>query len=317
MTVNLRNVDLNLLTVFDAVMRDGSLSTAARSLGMTQPAVSNAVARLRETFDDSLFVRGRYGMSPTPRATELSGPIREALEILQTTFDSSLAFDPARSQRTFHLAMGDYGELVLLPALLRRIRACGSGLSIRTHPDNDPETLDRLLRGVVDIAFDYRVADDERLEARRLGEEDVVVVAREGNPHVGRRLTKKGYLEASHVVLAQSDGRRTMLESLWNQHDSIPRKVAARVGHFAAMPGLVAQSDCLATLPKRMAEQAVRRWPLAVHRLPFASGRVATYMIWHRSRERDKGHAWLRETILDLSAPVRPRPDPGARRRPR
>lgn len=300
MTVSLRNVDLNLLTVFDAVMRDGNLSVAARALGMTQPAVSNAVARLRDTFDDALFVRGRYGMSPTPRATELSGPIREALDILQETFDSSLVFDPTRSSRAFHLAMGDYGELVLLPALLRRLRECGGDLSIHTHPDEDPDTLERLRRGAVDFAFDHRAPDDERLEGCPLGEEEVVVIAREGHPTVGRRLTKKAYLEAKHVVLARPDTNRTLLESLWRQHDTIPRKIAARVRQYAAMPGLVAQSDCLATLPKRLAQQATRSSPLAIHRLPFASGRVTTYLVWHRSRARDKGHAWLKETILDL-----------------
>ncbi len=302
MTANLRNVDLNLLTVFDAVMRDGNLSLAARTLGMSQPAVSNAVARLRDTFDDPLFVRGRYGMTPTPRATELCGPIREALGILQETFDSTAAFDPARSDRTFHLAMGDYGELVLLPTLLRRIRESGDSLSIHTHPDTEADTVERLERSALDFAFGYRPPDNERLESCPLGKEEIVVIARKDHPRIGKHLTKKAYLEARHIVLAQPDSNRTVLESLWSQHDSIPRKVSARVRQYAAMPGLVAQSDCMATLPRRMAEFAAHNTSIEIHRLPITSGRVSSFMIWHRSRERDKGHAWLKDVILSLGA---------------
>lgn len=314
MTVNLRNVDLNLLTVFDAVLRAGSLSSAARTLGMSQPAASNALARLRDTFDDPLFIRGRQGMTPTARATELGGPVREALAILQEALDTSPSFDPARSDRTFHLAMGDYGELVLLPALLRHLGEIGDRMRIHTYPDGDADTQGRLRRGAIDFAFGYAMPSDTQLDGCAIGEEEVVVIARAGHPAIGKRLTRKAYLAARHVVLAEPDARRTVLESLWPEHDSIPRNVAARVQQYAAMPGLVATSDCLATLPRRLAEQAVQGAALELHRLPFASGRVEACMVWHRSRERDAGHAWLKQTILDLIARARRRSRGSVRR---
>ncbi len=303
MTASLRGIDLNLLTVFDAVMREESFSRAAGTLGMTQPAVSNAVARLRHTFDDPLFVRTRYGMTPTERASELIGPVREALGILQETLDSATAFDPARSNRTFRLAMGDYGELILLPALLRLFGDCGGDMTVQVDPESDVDSLAGLKRGAVDFFFDYRPPDDAQLDACSLGDEEVVVIARQAHPLAGKRLTKKTYLAAKHVVLTQRDASRTLLESLWPQHESIPRKVMARVRQYAAMPSLVVQTDCLATLPRRMAELSAQRFPLEIYPLPFSSRRVPSYMIWHRSRARDKGHRWLKQAIQEMAAP--------------
>ncbi len=302
MKPHLRSVDLNLLTVFDAVMREPNFSAAAVSLGMTQPAVSNAVARLRDTFGDALFVRGRHGMTPTPRARELVGPVREALDIIRGALDPAADFDPSRSDRVFHLALGDYGELVLLPFLLRRLRDCGGNLAIHTYPEHDPESLALVKEGRLDFFFDYRPPEDDQLDACVLGEEEAVVIARRRHPVVKRRLTKKMYLEAGHVVLGRPHPNQTLLEALWRDRGPLPRRVAARVRQYAAMPRLVAQSDCLATVPRRMAEQAARGLPIAIHRLPFDLGPIPTWMVWNRALERDKGHAWLKQAILEIAA---------------
>jgi len=301
MKVNLRSVDLNLLTVFDAVIQEGKMSAAAQALNMTQPAVSNAVARLRLTFDDELFIRSRYGMSPTPKASELIGPIREALNIIRATLDPSVEFDPASSTRAFNLAIGDYGELILLPALLRIFSECGGDMSIHTYPEHDDESLQLVKQGKLDFFFDYHPPQGDQLDYCAIGEDEVVVIARNNHPQLKGKLTKKDYLAGKHVVLKQGDQSATLLDMLWEDQTLAPRKVMAKVRQYVAMPGLVTQTDCLATVPLRMAEQYAQSYALTIHPFPFNLSTVTSYMIWHRSLARDKGHRWLKNIILDLA----------------
>lgn len=303
MKVNLRSVDLNLLTVFDAVIREGKLSLAAEALGMTQPAVSSAVARLRLTFADELFVRSRYGMSPTPKATQLIGPVREALSIIQDALDPDVEFDPASSDRVFNLAVGDYGELVLLPALLKVFSECGGDMSIHTFAEHDSESLQLVKQGQMDFFFDYQPPQDDQLDYCLLGEEEVAVIARKNHPLLKNgKLSKKNYLAAKHIVLKQRRHDLTLLEMLWGEKKPIPRKVMARVRQYVAMPGLVVQTDCLATVPRGMAEHYAKSHPLVIQPLPFSLNRVKTYMIWHKALARDKGHRWLKDVILGFLA---------------
>ncbi|MEM6580561.1 MAG: LysR substrate-binding domain-containing protein [Pseudomonadota bacterium] len=297
MTTNLRSVDLNLLTVFDAVVSEGSLSAAGELLGMTQPAVSNAVSRLRLTFKDELFIRSRRGMSPTPRARELYPLVREALDKLQTLFDPDGEFDPHNSQRRFKLAIGDYGELVLLPVLLNLFNQYDGNLSIETFPELDTDSLALARQAQIDFYFDYRPPDNDQLDYALLGTEDAVVIARKGHPKFCNRINRNAYLSAQHIVLRRTR-RQTLLERIWAQ--PVKRQVMAEVMQYAAMPELVLQSDCIATVPRRMAEYYAQLQPLTILPLPLKESKVSAYMIWHRSMEKDKGHTWLKDLILSL-----------------
>jgi len=301
MKVNLRSVDLNLLTVFDAVMREGKLSDAAVKLGMTQPAASNAVSRLRLTFDDDLFIRTRQGMVPTPKAKELIGPIREALELIQGSLDPSSDFDPDVSERTFKLAIGDYGEIILLPALLSIFSQHQGALRIQTFPEMDKTSYELVKQAQIDFYFDYKPPVDEQLDFCQIGEEEVVVIARKGHPTITTKLSQKDYLDANHVILDFRHHDLTMLEDLLRVKKRIPRKAMAEVRQFVSVPELVTKTDCIATVPRKMAEYYSKRDEINIFPLPFKIDKGKAYMIWHKAMNRDKGHQWLKNNIIELA----------------
>ncbi len=300
MSINLRSVDLNLLTVFDAVMEHGKLSHAANTLAMSQPAVSNAVARLRLTFHDELFIRSRHGMVPTQRANELIIPVRQALKMLQGALNPESAFDPNTSNRTFKLAMGDYGELVLLPALLSVFRQYQGDMQIQTHPEVSQHSFELVKHAQIDFYFDYKPPIEEQLNYCQIGEEEVVVIARKNHPVFKTSLSHDDYMNAKHIILKFNHHSLTMLEDFLRVNKRIPRKVMAQVRQYVAIPGLITHTDCIATVPKKMAEYYAQREAINVFPFPFELEKTPTYMIWHKSMNQDSGHLWLKEQILTL-----------------
>lgn len=310
MTINLRSVDLNLLTVFDSVMEHGKLSHAADSLAMSQPAVSNAVARLRLTFHDELFIRSRHGMVPTQRAKELIIPVRQALKMLQGALNPDNAFNPNQSSRTFKMAIGDYGELILLPALLSIFSQYKGALQIQTLPEVTGQSFDLVKQGQIDFYFDYKPPIEEQLDYCQIGEEEVVVITRKNHPTIQTQLTHHDYMAAKHIILKFHHHSLTMLEDYLRVNKRIPRKVMAEVRQYVAIPGLITHTDCIATVPRKMAEYYAQREAINIFPFPFEMEKTPTYMIWHQSMNQDQGHAWLKEQVLTLvklanSAPPR------------
>ncbi len=300
MAINLRSVDLNLLTVFDAVMEHGKLSYAADNLGMSQPAVSNAVARLRLTFKDELFIRSRHGMLPTQRAQELISPIRQALELVQNTLNPESAFNPNVSKRTFKLAIGDYGELILLPALLSMLSQYKGGLQIQTYPEVNASSYELVKHGQIDFYFDYKPPQDEQLDYCQVGEEEVVVIARKQHPLFKTKLSHDDYLSAQHIILNFDHASLTMLEDFLRINKRIPRKVLAEVRQYVAIPGLITHTDCIATVPRKMAEYYARREDIKIFPFPFEMGKTSSFMIWHKAMNQDQAHLWLKNKIIKL-----------------
>ncbi len=300
MGINLRSVDLNLLTVFDAVMEKGKLSHAAQTLGMTQPAVSNAVARLRLTFNDELFIRARHGMLPTPRAQELFQPIRLALQTIKATLDPERSFDPNTSERTFKMAIGDYGELILLPALLGLINPFTGRLKIETFPEMDAKSLELVKQGQIDFYFDHKPPTEAQLDYCQVSEEEVVVICRKNHPHIKKTLTQQEYLQSRHIILKVQHHNLTMLEDFLQTDTLIARNVLAEVRQYVAIPELITQTDCIATVPKRMAEHYAQQRELTILPFPFKIKKSKAYMIWHTSLNQDQAHSWLKESMFKL-----------------
>ncbi len=300
MAINLRSVDLNLLTVFAAVMEHGKLSGAAEHLGMSQPAVSNAVARLRLTFKDELFIRSRHGMLPTQRAKELIAPVLQALEIVQNALNPENTFDPNQSNRTFKLAIGDYGELILLPALLSIFSQFKGDLQIQTFPEVNNESFELVKQGQIDFYFDYKPPIEEQLDYQQIGEEEVVVITRKNHPIFKTHLSHDDYLNAKHIILKFHHSSLTMLEDFLRINKRIPRKVMAEVRQYVAIPGLIMQTDCIATVPKKMAEYYAQHQAIKIFPFPFEMEKTKTFMIWHKAMNQDQGHQWLKQKTLDL-----------------
>ena len=299
MKLNLRSIDLNLLPVFAAIMEAGQLSRAAAQLGMSQPAISAALQRLRHTLDDDLFVRTRQGMEPTPRARELHLLLAPQLASLGDVLDPGNRFDPVSSQRHFRLLSADYFEMVMLPPLLQRIRHRAPNVVLEIAPAGD-NMAEMLHKAHADLAVDAFVQEDSRLHREVLVEENLVVVARRGHPLFKGRCSKSRFLEAEHVVLPDRN-RRLPLDQILNA-PGWQRRTGARVTQFASMLAVCARSDMIATVPERLARHYAKALQLQVLPFPVSIPPVPIYMLWAEAQERDPAHRWPRQQLTDSLA---------------
>ncbi len=294
-------LDLNLLRVFDALMQEGHLTRAAERLHLSQPAVSNALARLREQLGAPLFVRNARGMTPTAQALALYGPVRAALRLLQDGLAPEAAFEPQHAEQRFHLSMNDYAQFALLPALLARVRDQAPLLVLQVEPDAADTLPTRLAAGTLDLALDYLHFEAPELCYQALHQEELVVIARQGHPALsrgGRSISLARYEAARHVTIPPRAGRGSPLEIVLGSA-KVRRRVGLFVPGYMAIPGVVAQSDLLGTVPRRLADASATSLPLAVLPLPFAMPPVQVSLIWHRQQDGNRGLQWLRQQVVE------------------
>ncbi|OUS27081.1 hypothetical protein A9Q99_17945 [Gammaproteobacteria bacterium 45_16_T64] len=296
MKLNLRAIDLNLLTVFDALMAEGKLSLAAEKLNMTQPAASNALQRLRVTLNDELFIRTRNGMIPTHRAKELHLPIAEALTLIASSLGEEPSFDVATSHRTFTIAATDYGETVLLNRLMAQTQH-NRGISFILSGNPGEHHNNRLAQGELDLIIDYTIEGDRNLEYEQLTSEEVVLIANQHHPRIQGQCSKEQYFHEYHVVLPQRGKNARPLETLID--DTLKkRNIAAQVTQFSAMPPLVGDSDLIAVMPRRQAEIFKDAFGLALLPLPFDLPAIPLFQSWHHTRNNDPALLWLRQALI-------------------
>ena len=238
MKVNLRGVDLNLLTIFEAIWEERQMSRAATRLGMSQPAVSQALGRLRLQFKDELFIRSRQGMKPTPRAAALASDVRDALGSVRAALTPSDSFDPDERAREFTIAFARYGELTLFPLLLDALAPHAATLKVRSHPADRADVFDLLRDNEADVGFDYREPADDSLHSCLFERENMVVIARRDHPRLGDTFTAQDYFRESHVVLAVTEEQRVFYESVFSAGDE-RRTIAAEAQQAVAIPALV------------------------------------------------------------------------------
>ncbi|MEO6293782.1 MAG: LysR family transcriptional regulator [Burkholderiaceae bacterium] len=307
-TPNFRTLDLNLLRVFDEVMAERSLTKAAHNLALTQPAVSNAMRRLRETLGDDLVRRSGQGLEPTPRANALWPAVREALRQLQETLIPN-PFDPATSTAIFVLAMADATAAELIPGLLTLVERDAPGVAIRVVPlsTRDPRKL--LEREEADLAIGHFPAVLADLTAsaqsggvisfahQRLYDGEYVCVMRSGNPLAHGPLTLNRFCAARHMLVSFS-GRPfgfvdEALASLQRQ-----RRIVLTVNQFFTAGRVVAQSDLLTVLPRHFVRVADVGKELVIHPLPFDMPVVHVDALWHQREQHNSAHQWLRSAIV-------------------
>lgn len=313
----LRDLDLNLLVLFDAVMTTRQLTTAAKRLGMTQSAASQALGRLRSSLDDELFIRSRSGMTPTAVALALAPQIASALSTLRDALQGASGFDPATAERSFRVAFGSIGELSLLPGLLRACIDAGPGLSVVSIPGSAEEALQRVQRGEADLCMDYAPPRGPNLAHARLGDDALVVIARRGHPRIRRRVSVQRFFRERHVILCLDGDRRSRVEERINRR-GLRRRVAAEASHYASIPALVLASDALAIVPRSLVAGGMLRDQLVVAPVPFDVAPLPLHAIWHEAFTGDPGHRWLRETVAASAAasPTTPCTLPPGRPRP-
>lgn len=300
--MNLSAIDLNLLRIFEALMSERQVTRAGRKLGLSQPAMSNALNRLRFLFKDELLVRGPAGMQPTPRALELEVPIRQALQQIEAVLRAGQGFAPATARRGFAVGFADYAGALLLPALTARLRSA-PGIDLRVEPTDGEAAAAAVDAGGLDAALGTFPAPLPRLRQAPLFEESPVCVARRDHPELARGLGLETYLALSHLRVTSQEGPERALAQLLEER-GLERRVALSLPQLLLAPEALAGSDLLGTMGERLARRAAERWPLAVWAPPFDLPRFRLSLVWHRRNDNDPAQQWLRETLQSLAATV-------------
>jgi DNA-binding transcriptional LysR family regulator len=303
---SLSAVDLNLLVVLDAILTEGNVTRAAERVGMTQPAMSQALARLRRLFDDPLFVRTPRGMIATARASELAAPVRRALGEIDRALASSPSFDPRTARRAFTLATLDHGELVILLPLLQRLAAEAPGIDLRVRPLRFADLEEELESGAVDLAIGVLAPGDEpSLNGQKLFREHFVCMVRADHPEVGATLSLAEYVALDHALVSPR-GRPGSLVDAELAKRGLERRVALVVPHFAVAPMIVARSDLVLTVPERIAHAFAAMLPLRTVPPPLELPGFDVVQLWHERRQQDRPHTWLRGLVLSVCRSLKP-----------
>lgn len=308
--MNISAVNLNLLVALEALLSEQNVGRAAARVGITQGAMSNALRKLRDLFDDPLFIRTHRGMLPTPRARALSGPVRDGLTQLRKAIEYGELFDPAHSNRTFTVAMTDYAELMVFTQLMREVTPMAPGMQIRVRRLEGifiaPEEM--LRNGTTDLALGFfppANALDATLQSSDLFTEENVCIGRPDNLVMRpKRLTLKAFASASHVGNFAKPERRGLIDDLLLPL-GIRRRLALTTPHLLAVAHVVANSALIAVVPSGLAQRYRQSLRLAVRKLPFSMPRFCMRMLWHERFNNDSAHAWLRNRIVQCSAQAR------------
>lgn len=296
-TLELKNVDLNLLVVFRQLLHDRHVSKAAESLGLSQPGISNALNRLRQLFDDKLFVRTSRGMQPTPFAEALADPLIAALGAIQGTLNRRSLFDPLVSSRQFVIAMADVGEIYFLPRLMGRLTVAAPSVGIDAVSNRALNLKELLEEGKVDLAIGFLPELKTDVYQRRLFRQRYVCLFREGHPLGGADFTVENFGRASHVIVMSGKGHARINELV--DRAVRGRTVKLRIPHFVALPEILQATDLIATVPEKIAEHLVRSFRLEFVRHPVVLPDFQINLFWHAKYHHEPGNQWLRGLICD------------------
>jgi DNA-binding transcriptional LysR family regulator len=304
--LHLPSLDLNLLVALDALLSERNVTRAAARVGVTQSAMSHALGRLRTLVDDPVLVRTGSGMAATPRAEALAGPLRKALEDVRSLLRPPAPFDPDTAQLRARIATSDYGELVLVPPVVRRIEASAPGIDLRLVPYGD-DAVETLSQGLADLVIAPVRPNDAApgILTRKLFDEDFVCVVRRGHPLATRRLTLARFAAASHALISPRGTEGSFVDDALARV-GMSRRVAVTVPHFLVAPHVVAASDLILTLASRVAQLLAKPLGLVVLRPPreLALEGFRISALWHERTHYDPARVWVRELFADVARTV-------------
>ncbi len=298
--INLAGIDLNLLVVFDALMTEQNVTRAGERLGLSQPATSNALARLRSLINDDLFIRTAAGLRPTPTALALKQQLRPALQQIQAALLEQSTFNPATSDRVFAIGMSDYGEFTLLPRLMQTLQTIAPQVSVQIRSGDRQKLLALLDSGEIDLAcgvFPEKIAwHKEQL----LFQESYVCVCRRAHPVIGSSLSLEEFLAVSHLLVSVKEDRIGRVDTRLAEQN-LKRHIALSIPHFLTAPFILAQTDLVATLAQRIALTFAQHQPLKLLPMPLPIAGFSVFMRWHRMTETSPACQWLRSIVLEVS----------------
>jgi DNA-binding transcriptional LysR family regulator len=288
-------LDLNLLVVFDAIMRERSVTRAGQRLGLSQPAMSHALTRLRHMLKDELFIRSPTGMTPTPRAQQLATPIRIALDGLQQSLEPD-QFDPSKATMTFRIAVDNYAAMVLVAPIAANVARVAPGVRLDFRPSGTLDVLEQLDRSELHLAMGPSAAQGERFSRRRLLQDQFVVVHRKGHPAAkAREFSTETLAALPQLEISSAQFGPDFAES--GLAKSKPGLRPAMRAPFLSASGILATSDLVAVLPLNVAKNMTRSHHLVYRQLSRPPKPIEAAMIWLRRLDNQPAHAWLRDVI--------------------
>lgn len=298
--INLAAVDLNLLVVFDALMNERHVTRAGQKVGLSQPATSNALLRLRNLFKDELFVRTPEGMQPTSKAIALSQPIQQVLWQIQSALTSATPFVSETSERIFTLGMSDYVEFILLPKLMQELAVVAPRVKIQVRATDRQEALKLLDTSEIDLAVGFFPKNFSWHQEQLLFKEHYVCVFSQNNPQAKETITLDDYLAASHLLVSLKEDMTGRVDLILARQN-LQRHITITVPHFLVAPFILASTNLIATLAERVARAYANTLDLVVLPLPLEVPGFPVKMLWHIRNNDDLAHIWLRTMISKLS----------------
>ena len=298
--MDIRAVDLNLLKAFDALIRERAVTRAASRIGLSQPAMSGALGRLRRLFADELFVRHPSGMEPTARAREIAPLVGTAIEHIEAALNLGVGFDPAKSVGTFTAGMAEYAEVALVGKLAASFAEQAPRATLRLLPLTGVDAAEQLERGAIDVAVAHLRAMPNAIELTTLLRDPFVAVLRQGHPLAGGPLSLEAYAAQQHVLVSPRGDTSGAIDRILVDF-GLRRRIALLVATSLALPAALAGSDLIAAVPSRAARQIAGIAEIAILPLPVDLA-VTVSMAWHRRAASEPAQAWFRSLLVDAAA---------------
>lgn len=297
--MDISNVDLNLLRIFDALMRTKNVTLAGAEVGLSQPAVSFALNKLRSLTGDPLFVRTTRGMEPTPRASRMAEPIRHIMDVVKRDVFIKDEFDPRMSSRTFMLSLSDVGEMVFLPKLLKRLRQEAPNVTLKSVSMSPARLEEAMTAGEVDLAIGYFPdVTKANFYQQHLFTHSFTCLVRKDHPFIRGKLSMKQFLAATHVVI-HAEGRSQEIMERFFDEQHIQRRVGLTIPHFLSIPHVLPESDMIVTVPYSCAKAFVKLGSLQMVDLPMKAPSFDLKQHWHARYHREPANQWLRGLIYE------------------
>jgi DNA-binding transcriptional LysR family regulator len=298
---DLRAVDLNLLKAFDAILTEGAVTRAGARIGLSQPAMSASLVRLRDLFDDTLFVRTPGGMEPTARALELAIPIQHALREIEDALRNSPEFDPAHARRTFAVGMTEYAEIALVERLTELLRQQSDSIDLRLRSVAMVEYLELLDDGGIDAFVGHADRVPPRFLSTSLLQDPLILLARRGHPIFKTPIGMEDLVRWPQILMSPTGEARGAVDPILKQK-GVERRVAMTVGSYLGIPLALQSSDLTSNVPQQIAARLSKVLPLRSAPLPFRHI-VASTLVWHSRNESDGAQVWLRRLIREAAQP--------------
>ena len=295
--MELHQLDLNLLVVFNQLLVERRVSKVAENLGVSQPAVSNSLAKLRKLLGDELFLRTSKGMEPTPYADQLAESVSYALAMIHSGVNQRTSFEQASAKRSFTIGTTDIGEIYVLPALLERLRRDAPGVTLNTV--RNALVRDELEAGKVDIAIGFLPHLKAGFFQRRLFTQSYVCLMRRGHHLDKARMSQREFSAAEHLVVLSAGSGHDKVDSLF-QRSGIERSVRLNVPHYVSVGHILQHSDLIATVPERLADRLLDPFGLAKVPHPAKLPEIAINVFWHAKYHRSPANRWLRGIVFEM-----------------